>query len=439
VKKQLLAAAFAAAALAAAGLSNAQPSTSRDITKDLPLFLAEAENCIRDRNACRGVERQEKKNTSGGACLWVQSGGELVMSVVIHQPRPHYVYLRCPANQPSRAIKVQLGDIVASEIRLTKDMGDPWHWARVGPFEMTEKSVNCPLILKPTTAYSFNVDLVAVTPSPILPRRDGAQENFEDLTYWKLPGPEVLKGLLGLRTEPTAYKMKKYIVQAPPERIHMAVGYVKYIETEIYPTLKEILGYAPPIDLHAVVFTEQAKVWSIYKGIGEFQNTGLQASQIFLRARLLDRMPPFGATGGVTWETIQAFLNHPKNQADWKDVWEPGVLSVVYEMELSRRLKLDWDFDARWKRYVTDKPGSRYAAYCEFWKEYGWGPYQKFLLKLHENPDFKPVLTESSLVYELSLGAGKDVSPFFIERGWTVDDETRAKIKAEVEGESPSR
>lgn len=257
--------------------ANAQPATETDITKDLPIFLADAENCIRDRKACRKVQRQKKKNTNGGYCLWVESGGVLTMNVVIHQPGPHYVYLRCPANELERAIRVQLGDL--------------------------------------------------------------------------------------------------------------------------------------------------------------FQNTGFRASNIFLRSQFLDHMPPYGATGGVTWEVIQCFMDAPKNQANWKEVWESGVLSIVFEMELAKRLNLTWDFDSLWRRYVTNKPGSRYAAYCEFWQEYGWTPFQKFLLKLHESPNFKPVLTESSLVYELSLGANADVSAFFIQRGWTVDEETSEKIKVALKQE----
>jgi hypothetical protein len=412
--------------------ADAQPTFGRDLTKDLPLFLAEAERCLWSRSASQKIERVDRKGASGGACVWIESGGQLVMRVVIHRPGPHYVYLRCPSREPARPIQVQLGDTVASAFRLVKDMGDSWHWARVGPFEMTEKTVDCPLIVKPTTAYSINVDLVAVTPSPVLQRRDGSQEYFTDLTYWKVPGPDILKDCKSLDVYPPAYMTKHYIVQAPEERIYTAVGWAKHVEENAYSTMIEVLGYDTPIDLHAVVFSDEARHPAFYMGIGEFQDTGLRASKIFARCSLLNPMPPYRVTGGLAWETIHAILDEPKRQANWRQVLQQELLDLVFELELYKRLGLQSEIDAIWKKWVVGKPNTRYSVLCTFWKEYGWGPYQKLLLKLHENPDFKPVFTEASFVYELSLGAGKDVSPFFIERGWTVDEETKAKIKAEV-------
>jgi hypothetical protein len=226
-----------------------------------------------------------------------------------------------------------------------------------------------------------------------------------------------------------------YIVQAPPERINKAVGWVKHVETTVYPTMVQMLGYTPDPDLHAVVFQDNyPKNPAVFTGVGEFQKTGIRASRIYVRCGKLDSMPPYQTGGGVAWETMHAFLNDPKKQADWKPIWQTELLDLIFEMELYKRLSMQAELDHMWHGgtgFLKD-PHSRYVVLGEFWKEYGWQPFQKLLLKLHENPDFKPTLDEGTFAYEMSLGAGKDVSAFFEARGWKVPPETKALITEQL-------
>jgi hypothetical protein len=252
------------------------------------------------------------------------------------------------------------------------------------------------------------------------------------------PGPGILQGCKKLDVDPPTYMTAHFIIQAPPERINKAVGWVKHVETAVYPTMVQILGYTPVPDIHAVVFQDDYPEHpAVFSGIGEFDKTGIRASRIWVRCEKLDSMPPYQTGGGVAWETIHALLDGPKKQADWKPIWQTELLDLIFEMELYKRLGMQAELDRLWQggtRYLKD-PQSRYSVLGAFWKEYGWEPFQKFLRKLHENPDFKPTLHEGTFVYEMSLGAGKDVSPFFEARGWKVPVETKARITEQLSHE----
>ncbi len=380
------------------------------------------------------------RGASKGTCVKVKPDCEIFKPVSVPLGATCYVYVRCPAREETRLFSVQLGQTASDPVCVSDKKATGWRWARVGPFKNVTFTGECRLSIRSIGGFAIFIDQVAITPSPDLRSSPDPVQTFPDLKFWGVPGPEVLEDCKRLDVDPPAYMTEHFIIQAPPEYITRAVGWVKYVEANIYPTMIQMLGSRPQVDLYAVMFRDDyPKHPAVYSGIAEFEKTGYRAHRIRVRCYKLDWMPPYQFGGSVTWETMHALLNDAKKQADWKPIWQTELLDLIFEMELFKRFNMQSELDKLLHGDSLKDPRSRYAVFAEFWKEYGWQPFQKLIVKLHDNPEFKPTLDEGTFAYEMSLGAGKDVSAFFETRGWKIPPETKARITEQLSHNEKAR
>lgn len=250
------------------------------------------------------------------------------------------------------------------------------------------------------------------------------------------PDGSVLDKCEKLSSKPLAYKIQHFIVEADSKYVFKAVAWAKFIESNVYPTMVEMMGHSPTIDMHAVHFvdhklrgSEGPGAW--FDGIKRFPNTEYVCSDIKIFHGKLSDIPPYRPEGDITHETIHGLLDEAKNSrnrtAKWKPIWQSELLDRTFEMELSRRLGNEKKSDDRYGKCV--KKGGNYAVFANFWKAYGWEPFKSLIVCLHDYPNFPPGLFDkSSFAYYMSLFAKKDVSGFFEKQGWKIDSKTRERI-----------
>jgi len=242
----------------------------------------------------------------------------------------------------------------------------------------------------------------------------------------------ILNACEKVRSDPPSYKTEHYIVEASEDCIAKAVGWARYIESNVYSTLLEMMGHTPTVNIHVLHFVDHRLRGSTGSGawfekITRFRDTEYVGSRIKIFKGKLHDMPPYRAEGDITHETIHGLLEEAKNQkASWKPIWHRELLDNIFEIELSKRLG---NGDGCRKRYLKCiKKAQNYAVFAEFWKEYGWQPFQRLIVRLHDEANFHPTFDQNAFVYNISLSAKQDVSPFFEQRGWRISDLTRQGI-----------
>lgn len=246
-----------------------------------------------------------------------------------------------------------------------------------------------------------------------------------------------------ISTDPPTYKTEHYIVEADKEYICKAVAWLKCIESNVYPTMLEMMGHKPTVKLHALHFIDHRLrgdsgpgAW--FEGIKRFRNTNYMGSRIKIFNEKLDNQPPYRLEGDITHETIHGLLDEAKNSrnrtAKWKPIWQCELLDRIFEIELSLRLGNEKKSTDRYNRCV--KKCGNYAVFAKFWEEYGWEPFQLLVIRLHDDPDFPPtLLDQNNFSYYMSLFAKKDVSGFFEKCGWNILKKTKEKITEDLQRE----
>ena len=380
-------------------------------------------------------KRLSNKLASQGNYVQILPGAKITFEVPLRSKGSYYVFIRSLPSVSVRRYAVRLGKTRYSGVAVDKEKGRDWRWAVVGPFHKTHSDyeLRC-LEIFPLTAYSIFIDAIIISSSMESLPKGEIVEDFTVLQPMEEPGPEILKGLQKLSDVPLTYRSQHFIIQAPQEKIYRAIGWAKYVESDIYPTMLDMMGHKPTIDLHIVEFSYKFGHIGVFTGIGkEIEGRKYNASRIYIHPHRLDIMPPYQNLGGLTWETIHGLLNEAKRQANWKPIWQTELLDVIFEMELAKRLKLEDDLEMLWKQFVTNQPkGSSYVVLAEFWKFYGWKPYQKLLTELHNDVNFRPIFNQDTFVYYMSMYAKKNVSKFFEERGWNISKEVKERIQKDL-------
>jgi hypothetical protein len=100
-------------------------------------------------------------------------------------------------------------------------------------------------------------------------------------------------------------------------------------------------------------------------------------------------------------------------------------------MELSMRLRNKTNSKQRYNRSV--RKSEIHAIFAKFWEIYGWEPFKVLIVRLHDDPNFPPRLDQNNFAYYMSLFTEEDVSNFFEKQGWIIDNETKEKIKKELQ------
>jgi len=379
------------------------------------------------------VKTLSNRAASNGVDAQVLPGAKVMLNIPLQQKGDYYVLVRGRPGGSVRKFSVRFGNTRYYGVALDKQKGPDWRWARVGPFAKLDANYELrQLEIVPFTGYSIFVDAIAISPSIEFSPGGETVESFTALKPMKEPGPEVLDDLQKLSDFPPTYRLQHFIVRASPDRIRTAVGWVRYVDSEIYPTMLNMMGHEPAVNLHVIDFCFRNEHVGVFTGIGRtIEGQTYHASRIYILPSKLDRMPPYQPLGGVVWESIHGLLDEAKRKANWKPIWQTELLDLVFEMELARRLKLDdWSKDL-WK-IVTKQPKSNYAVLAEFWKLYGWEPYQKLLTQLHEDADFRPTFDQGTYAYQMSMYVEKDVSRFFEERGWDISAEAKRRIREDL-------
>lgn len=255
------------------------------------------------------------------------------------------------------------------------------------------------------------------------------------------PAPSVLDNCEKLSSKPLAYKTGHFIVEAEKEYILKAVGWAKFIESNVYPIMVEMMGHKPTVDVHALHVvdrklrgSEGPGAW--FEGIKRFPNTQYVCSDIKIFHGKLSNIPPYRPEGDITHETIHGLLDETKNGRNrttkWKPIWQSELLDRIFEIELSQRLGNKTKSEERYRKCL--KKEGNYAVLAEFWNAYTWEPFKSLILCLHDDPDFPPGLFDhSGFTYYMSLFAKEDVSSFFEKQGWIIDNETKERIKKELQ------
>ena len=247
------------------------------------------------------------------------------------------------------------------------------------------------------------------------------------------PDISILDGCQKLSSNPPTYKTEHYIIEAESKYILKAVAWAKYIESNVYPTMLEMMGHTPTYNLHILHFTNDflgRKVVALFCKFESFR--GFYGSRIRIIQKKLDKMPPYKKEGGITHETIHALLEEAKNErAKWTPIWKRELLDRIFEIELSKRLG-DNEIRDRFYKKCLEK-GDNYAVFARFWNKYGWRPFQSLIVRLHNEPNFCPIFQQNIFVHYLSSCCGEDVSVFFEEHGWNIDDKTKEKIEEDLQ------
>ena len=259
------------------------------------------------------------------------------------------------------------------------------------------------------------------------------------------PDTSILDGCELISSEPPAYKIEHYIVEAESKYILKAVAWAKYLESHVYPTMLDMMGHTPIVNLHALHFVnhkirgdEGTGAW--FEKIRKFRNTQYVGSRIKIFHGKLHDQPPYRAEGDITHETIHGLLHEAKHGGNRTKIWEPirqgksHLLESIFEMELSRRLGNDKKSRVRYSRCV--KKGGIHAAFAKFWKVYGWEPFKLLICRLNDDPTFPSAkFDQSNFTYYMSMFAKEDVSGFFEKCGWNIDKKTKEKITKDLPSE----
>jgi len=252
----------------------------------------------------------------------------------------------------------------------------------------------------------------------------------------------ILDGCRKLKSEPPAYKTEHYIIEADNKYILKAVAWAKCIESNVYPTMLNMMGHTPTVNLHALHFVNYKLhgntgpgAW--FEKIHRFQNTQYMGSKIKIYNGKLHDQPPYRKEGDITHETIHGLLHEAKHVSRNRTKnWEPirqgksHLLEGIFEMELSLRLGNEMKSKERYSKCV--QKGAIHAVFAKFWKDYGWEPFQLFIIRLHDDPNFPPMLDKNNFTYYMSVFTKKDVSDFFENCGWDIDTKTKEKITEDL-------
>jgi hypothetical protein len=211
------------------------------------------------------------------------------------------------------------------------------------------------------------------------------------------------------------YQTGHFTVQATESNIFKAVAYAKHVDKTAYPLMLKILGHKPKLDTHIVRFNAKWKHVGIYGESGAWE--GLRASRVYIRPSKLHSMPPYQDESGIIWEPLHALLDEAKKKAAWKPIWAVELLDIIFEFERRKASGQTESLERLRRKYLEHKPESRYAQLGKFWKRYGWEPFNYLINRIHDDPEFKPVLNEPNFAYYMSLGAKRDVTPFFRSLG----------------------
>jgi len=238
-----------------------------------------------------------------------------------------------------------------------------------------------------------------------------------------------------LNSEFSIYTTKYFIIEAEKKYISKAIAWVECIESNVYPTMLQIMGHIPTVNLHVIQFVNHKLrgasgpgAW--FEGIRKYRDTDYMCSSIKIFTGKLDDQPPYRLEGDITHETIHGLLDEAKNSSGrtskWKPIWQPELLDRIFEIELSQRLGGDM-VSKRFKRCINK--GGNYVVFVQFWKMYGWEPFKSLIIRLHEDSKFPLIeFNQNTFAYYMSLFTNKDVSDFFKELGWDIEVETKEKI-----------
>jgi hypothetical protein len=245
-------------------------------------------------------------------------------------------------------------------------------------------------------------------------------------------------------SNPTTYERKTahYVVRASEDYIQKGFNWAEHIEDTVYPTMINMMGHEPKRNMHALHFVPDKlcgciRAW--WKPCCKPNSKEPIGSHIYIWQRKMSGMPPYQPWGGITWETIHGLLYEVKSEkADWEplDPSPPNgkgeLLDYVFEMELCQQLGIKECCSQL--QQECDRLGGNYSAFLEFWKEYGWRPFQLLIGYLHNLRNSRPTLDKDNLVYYMSSFVKEDVSPFFEKCDWQIIDETKQKIRKVLNG-----
>ncbi len=259
------------------------------------------------------------------------------------------------------------------------------------------------------------------------------------------PDISILDGCQKLSSNPPTYKTEHYIVEAESKYILKALAWAKCIESNVYPTLLDMMGHTPKVNLHALHFVNHK--YQFHKGkstgawfekIKRFRNTNYMGSRIKIWYGKLNDQPPYRTEGDIVHETIHGLLHEAKHSSRNRTInWEPirqgksHLLESIFEIELSQRLGNETKSKERYRKCVNK--GGIHTILAKFLKAYRWEPFQSLIIRLHDDPDFPPTLNQNNFVYHMSLFAKENVSDFFEKQGWNIDKKTKEKIKEDLQ------
>lgn len=257
------------------------------------------------------------------------------------------------------------------------------------------------------------------------------------------PDDSISDGLELISSDPPAYKTEHYIIEADKKYISKAVAWAKCIESNVYPTMLEMMGHTPTVNLHALHFVNHrlrgdtgTGAW--FEKIRRFRNTYYKGSRIKIFNGKLHDQPPYRLEGDITHETIHGLLHEVKHSRNRTEIWAPirqsegHLLEGIFEMELSRRLGNEAKSKERYLERI--KKGRIHAVFAKFWKAYGWKPFKSLIVRLHEDSNFPQTkFDQNNFAYHMSLYAEEDVSRFFEKCGWYVDNKTKEKITEDLQ------
>ena len=248
-----------------------------------------------------------------------------------------------------------------------------------------------------------------------------------------------------ISSDPPTYKTEHYIVEADKEYICKAVAWAKCIESNVYPTMLEMMGHTPTVNLHALHFVDHRlqlrkgkSTGAWFEGIKRFRDTQYVISRIKIFNGKLEEPPADLLEGNITHETIHGLLDEAKNSRNrtskWKPIWQCELLDCIFEMELSLRLGNEKKSEKRYNQCV--KKGGNYAVFAQFWKRRKWDPFQSLIIRMNDDHNFPPTLLDrNNFAYYMSLFAKENVSDFFEKHGWNIDDKTKEKITEDLQRE----
>lgn len=259
------------------------------------------------------------------------------------------------------------------------------------------------------------------------------------------PDTSILDSCELISSDPPTYKTEHYIVEAHKEYICKAVAWVKCIESNVYPTMLEMMGHKPTVNLHALHFVNHrlrgdtgTGAW--FEKIRRFRNTHYKGSRIKIFNVKLHDQPPYRLEGDITHETIHGLLHEVKHDGNRTEIWAPirqsegHLLESIFEMELSWRLGNEAKSDERYRERV--KKGRIHAVFAKLWKAYGWEPFKSLIVRLHEDSNFPQTkFDQNNFAYHMSLCAKEDVSGFFEKCGWNIVKKTKEKITEDLQRE----